>query len=75
MEAFRNVFSVIVVTIFTPFYFALKGALNASDPVSGYAGIPRNMTGIAQKLKDVGYVDSFNAHLLGEESVTLKPLY
>ncbi|KAK3250666.1 hypothetical protein CYMTET_39964 [Cymbomonas tetramitiformis] len=28
---------------------------NASDPVSGYAGIPRNMTGMAQKLQEAGY--------------------
>ena len=28
---------------------------NPKDPVSGYAGIPRNMTGIASKLKEAGY--------------------
>ena len=28
---------------------------NSSDPVSGYAGIPRNMTGIAEKMKEGGY--------------------
>jgi arylsulfatase B len=28
---------------------------NPSDPVSGFAGIPRNMTGIAAKLKSAGY--------------------
>lgn len=28
---------------------------NPNDPVSGYAGIPRNMTGIAEKLKQEGY--------------------
>ena len=28
---------------------------NPNDPVSGYAGIPRNMTGIAAKLKQAGY--------------------
>lgn len=28
---------------------------NSSDPVSGYAGIPRNMTGIAEKMKLGGY--------------------
>lgn len=28
---------------------------NKSDPVSGFAGIPRNMTTIAQKMKDAGY--------------------
>lgn len=28
---------------------------NSSDPVSGYAGIPRNMTGVATKLRAAGY--------------------
>ena len=28
---------------------------NPADPVSGFAGIPRNMTGIAEKLKTAGY--------------------
>lgn len=28
---------------------------NPADPVSGYQGIPRNMTGVAQKLKQAGY--------------------
>lgn len=28
---------------------------NPDDPVSGFAGIPRNMTGLASKLKSVGY--------------------
>ena len=28
---------------------------NPDDPISGFAGIPRNMTGIATKLKEVGY--------------------
>lgn len=28
---------------------------NLTDPVSGYAGVPRNMTGIAQKMKLAGY--------------------
>ena len=28
---------------------------NPNDPISGFAGIPRNMTGIASKLKDAGY--------------------
>ena len=28
---------------------------NSSDPVSGYAGIPRNMTGLAEKMKAGGY--------------------
>ena len=29
---------------------------NPNDPVSGYSGIPRNMTGLAEKMKDAGYV-------------------
>ena len=29
--------------------------VNPQDPVSGFAGIPRNMTSIAQKLKNAGY--------------------
>lgn len=28
---------------------------NPSDPVSGFAAIPRNMTGIATKMKEAGY--------------------
>lgn len=28
---------------------------NPDDPVSGFAAIPRNMTGIAAKLKSAGY--------------------
>ena len=28
---------------------------NPADPVSGFAGVPRNMTGIATKLKSAGY--------------------
>jgi len=35
---------------------------NESDPISGYAGIPRNMTGIAEKLKTLGY----QTHLVGK---------
>lgn len=35
---------------------------NYDDPVSGYAGIPRNMTGIAEKLRDAGY----RTHLVGK---------
>lgn len=31
------------------------GDVNASDPVSGYQGIPRNMTALASKLAAVGY--------------------
>lgn len=32
---------------------------NEADPVSGFSGIPRNMTGIAQKLADAGYQTHF----------------
>ena len=35
---------------------------NYDDPVSGYAGIPRNMTGIAEKMRDAGY----RTHLVGK---------
>ena len=35
---------------------------NPKDPVSGYAGIPRNMTGIASKLKEAGYA----THMVGK---------
>ena len=35
---------------------------NPDDPVSGYAGIPRNMTGIASKLKKAGYA----THMVGK---------
>ena len=28
---------------------------NPNDPVSGYSAIPRNMTGLAEKMKDAGY--------------------
>lgn len=31
-------------------------AYNPADPVSGFAAIPRNMTGIASKLKAAGYM-------------------
>ena len=31
------------------------GRFNESDPISGFSGIPRNMTGIAEKLKSAGY--------------------
>ena len=30
--------------------------VNPQDPVSGFAGIPRNMTGIAEKMAAAGYV-------------------
>ena len=35
---------------------------NSNDPVSGYAGIPRNMTGIATKMKEAGYA----THMVGK---------
>mmetsp|Transcript_14657 Transcript_14657/g.16265 ORF Transcript_14657/g.16265 Transcript_14657/m.16265 type:complete len:533 (+) Transcript_14657:62-1660(+) len=35
---------------------------NASDPVSGFQGIPRNMTGIAEKMKSAGYA----THMAGK---------
>eukprot|EP00927_Polykrikos_kofoidii_P005344 TRINITY_DN12113_c0_g1_i6.p1 TRINITY_DN12113_c0_g1~~TRINITY_DN12113_c0_g1_i6.p1 ORF type:complete len:705 (+),score=91.57 TRINITY_DN12113_c0_g1_i6:65-2116(+) len=35
---------------------------NSKDPVSGYAGIPRNMTGIAAKLREGGY----RTHMVGK---------
>eukprot|EP00658_Telonema_sp_P-2_P047968 TRINITY_DN3650_c0_g2_i2.p1 TRINITY_DN3650_c0_g2~~TRINITY_DN3650_c0_g2_i2.p1 ORF type:complete len:447 (+),score=97.73 TRINITY_DN3650_c0_g2_i2:191-1531(+) len=35
---------------------------NPSDPVSGFAGIPREMTGIAEKLKSGGY----STHMTGK---------
>jgi arylsulfatase B len=35
---------------------------NPSDPVSGYQGIPRNMTTIAQKLKSANY----STHMVGK---------
>ena len=31
------------------------GEYNLADPVSGFSGIPRNMTGIAEKLAGAGY--------------------
>ena len=31
------------------------GEVNPADPVSGFSGIPRNMTGIAEKLAGAGY--------------------
>ncbi len=31
------------------------GQSNPDDPVSGFQGVPRNMTGIATKLKGMGY--------------------
>lgn len=35
---------------------------NPEDPVSGFAGIPRNMTGIAEKLRGAGY----RTHMTGK---------
>jgi arylsulfatase I/J len=37
-------------------------AHNPDDPVSGYAGIPRNMTGIASKMRAAGY----RTHMTGK---------
>uniref|UniRef100_A0A7S4SZ52 Sulfatase N-terminal domain-containing protein n=1 Tax=Alexandrium monilatum TaxID=311494 RepID=A0A7S4SZ52_9DINO len=37
-------------------------SLNPKDPVSGSAGIPRNMTGMAAKLKEAGY----RTHMVGK---------
>jgi hypothetical protein len=36
--------------------------LNPADPVSGYSGIPTNMTSIAEKLVSAGY----RAHAVGK---------
>ena len=38
---------------------------NPLDPVSGYAGIPRNMTGFAEKLRAVGYRTAFTGFDVG----------
>jgi arylsulfatase A-like enzyme len=38
---------------------------NLSDPVSGFAGIPRYMSTMGQKLKDVGY----STHMIGKWDV------
>lgn len=35
---------------------------NPDDPISGFSGIPRNMTGIAEKLKQAGY----STHMVGK---------
>ena len=39
--------------------------INTNDPVSGFAGIPRNMTGIAEKMKQGGY----KTHMIGKWDV------
>eukprot|EP00322_Chrysochromulina_rotalis_P022631 CAMPEP_0115845690 /NCGR_PEP_ID=MMETSP0287-20121206/9485_1 /TAXON_ID=412157 /ORGANISM="Chrysochromulina rotalis, Strain UIO044" /LENGTH=644 /DNA_ID=CAMNT_0003299477 /DNA_START=71 /DNA_END=2005 /DNA_ORIENTATION=- len=39
--------------------------MNEADPISGYAGIPRNMTGIATKLRAAGY----KTHAVGKWDV------
>ena len=41
------------------------GNYNPEDPVSGYAGIPRNMTGIASVMKKGGY----RTHMVGKWDV------
>lgn len=38
------------------------GIHNPDNPISGFAGIPRNMTGIASKLKSAGYA----THMVGK---------
>ena len=38
------------------------GIYNPDDPISGFAGIPRNMTGIAEKLNEAGYI----SHMVGK---------
>ena len=35
---------------------------NPADPVSGFAGIPRNMTGVAEIMKGAGY----STHMIGK---------
>uniref|UniRef100_A0A7S2RQN2 Sulfatase N-terminal domain-containing protein n=1 Tax=Mucochytrium quahogii TaxID=96639 RepID=A0A7S2RQN2_9STRA len=37
-------------------------SVNPNDPVSGFSGIPRNMTGIAEKMKQAGY----RTHMTGK---------
>ena len=39
--------------------------INEADPISGYAGIPRNMTGVAAKLRAAGY----KTHAVGKWDV------
>lgn len=36
-----------------------QSSYNSADPVSGFAGIPRNMTGLGVKLRDAGYRTHF----------------
>lgn len=35
---------------------------NPKDTISGYAGIPRNMTGVASRLREAGYA----SHMVGK---------
>ena len=44
-------------------------AYNLKDPVSGFMGIPRNMTGIATKLKGANY----SSHMVGKWCVFAHP--
>ena len=39
-----------------PLNAAMEIHNEVNDPVSGFAGVPRNMTGMATKLASVGYV-------------------
>ena len=45
-------------------------ASNPEDPISGYAGIPRNMTGMGEKLRQGGY----RTHYTGTLGVILDML-
>jgi arylsulfatase B len=38
---------------------ANPGIANPADPIGGFAGIPRNMTGIATKMAAAGYRTAF----------------
>ena len=33
--------------------------VNRADPVSGYSAVPRNMTGLGEVMKDLGYITHF----------------
>jgi arylsulfatase I/J len=38
-------------------------ASNPDDPISGYAGIPRNMTGMGEKVRQGGYRTHYTGKL------------